>query len=862
MGIVTDYIRNLIIKQVDEYGLVLWYDPERHYASVVDDLSLPGTSVARYTDSFFALRHEIEPLMRNGKPPRLVIYVPLEPEQTHHALIEAEIAGVVMKPGQQPPSRNTRLSIAARNALKPVFGEATAATIEKQVETGMLTLADLDGLGNKAEGISKGVVSVIFGTSNPQEIALAFLSSAARDPEIEKKNAAGELAVLLHGTFEIELPAGKSLDEWRAQLARHLLTTDLLASLAGELPPKLATAKVASKPAARDECAVLARKWRMMRDLSDSYIEQAARVEKEIGLATINLTREQIAEAETFLAIERKLQRSIEGELLNQASEPLVEMARSRQSSFWAEQMPEVQARWALMALAGQLLLEAARIEAEIKASAFNAQAILACYTDGERPWSSLDTHHRHMERRYHNFDFDLDERDEALERLITRARQRYMEVASLMAERFLRRYQEGKFQLGKALRQTQIFEKKVKPKLVEGKTAYVWVDALRHEMARELVESLTPEFEVEFQPAVASVPTITEIGMAALLPTDQQPVCLVSVGGGKLALDIGGSVIKDRKDRIKFLKDRAGVTVFDARLDELLPNPKKRVRDGIRAAHLILITSQEIDTLGEEDNALLARRLMDDVLHQLKRAFRALREMGVQAIVVAADHGYLYGDELDSGMKIDAPGGETADLHRRVWIGRGGTAGTAYLRAKTSDFGMGDEYEIAAPWNLACFKAKGGASAYFHGGLSPQELIIPVVTLTPKQKKAASAEGDIVWKLIAGSQKISTRFFSVQITGVAAGLYEPVPPKVRVEIVAKETPLSTPISASYGFEEGTGDVQLRLAENDPRAIEPNTVTLMITQETEQKSATLRLLDATSGAELFRLDKIEFAITI
>lgn len=862
MGIVTDYIHNLIVKQVDEHGLVLWYDPEQHYASVIDNLSLPGTSVARYTDSFFALRHEIEPLMGNGKPPRLVIYVPLEPEQTHHALIEAEIAGVVIKPGQQPPTRNTRLSIAARNALKAVVGEATAATIEKQVEAGMLTLADLDGLGNTGEGISKGVVSVVFGTGNPQEIALAFVSSNARDPEIAAKNAAGELAVLLRSAFEIELPAGKSLDEWRAQLARHLLATDLLAALVGELPTKLATAKVATKLAAREVCVALARKWRMMRDLSDSYIEQAARVEKELGLAAINLTREQIAEAETFLAIERKLQRSMEDELLNQACEPLVELARRRQSSFWAEQLPEVQARWALMAVAGQLLLEAARIEAEIKASAFDAQAIFACYTDAERPWSSLDTHHRHMERRYHNFDFDLDERDEALERLITRARQRYMEVASLMAEQFLRRYQEGKFQLSKVLRQAQIFEKKVKPKLTEGKTAYVWVDALRHEMARELVESLTPEFEVEFQPAVASVPTITEIGMAALLPTGQHPVRLVGVGDSKLALAIGGQIIKDRKDRIKFLKENAGVPVFDARLDELLPSPKKRVRDGIRAAQLILITSQEIDTLGEEDNALLARRLMDDVLHQLKRAFRALREMGVQAIVVAADHGYLYGDDLISGMKIDAPGGETADLHRRVWIGRGGTAGAAYMRAKTSDFGLGDEYEIAAPWNFACFKAKGGASAYFHGGLSPQELIIPVVTLTPKHKKAASAEGEIVWKLIAGSQKISTRFFSVQVTGVAAGLYEPVPPKVRVEIVAKEMPLSTPISASYGFEEGTGDVQLRLAENDPRAIEPNTVTLMITPETEQKSAMLRLLDATSGAELSRLEKIELAIAM
>jgi hypothetical protein len=73
---------------------------------------------------------------------------------------------------------------------------------------------------------------------------------------------------------------------------------------------------------------------------------------------------------------------------------------------------------------------------------------------------------------------------------------------------------------------------------------------------------------------------------------------------------------------------------------------------------------------------------------------------------------------------------------------------------------------------------------------------------------------------------------------------------------------LSTPVSASYGFEEATGDVQLRPAEDDSRVLEPNTITLMITKEPSQKMVTIHLLDATSGAELQRLDKIEMAIAI
>ena len=44
-----------------------------------------------------------------------------------------------------------------------------------------------------------------------------------------------------------------------------------------------------------------------------------------------------------------------------------------------------------------------------------------------------------------------------------------------------------------------------------------------------------------------------------------------------------------------------------------------------------------------------------------------------------------------------------------------------------------------------------------------------------------------IDWKLIPGSQKLSTRFFSVQITGENTGLFDIAPPKVHVELRARD---------------------------------------------------------------------------
>ena len=141
----------------------------------------------------------------------------------------------------------------------------------------------------------------------------------------------------------------------------------------------------------------------------------------------------------------------------------------------------------------------------------------------------------------------------------------------------------------------------------------------------------------------------------------------------------------------------------------------------------------------------------------------------------------------------------------------------------------MESDLDIATPWTFACFKSKGGARAYFHGGLSPQELIIPVMVMTPNAQAFAGPPTGIAWKLRPGSAKLSTRFFSVQIAGEVTGLFDVEPPKVRVEVRANKKVVSSPVSASYGFEDATGEVKLKVLADDTKQIEPNTVTVMIT---------------------------------
>jgi len=66
MGTFSEYIRNLIAKQVDDNGLVVWYDPDRTYAEVAETLELPDTSILRYEKSFIKLRRQVDQKTLHG----------------------------------------------------------------------------------------------------------------------------------------------------------------------------------------------------------------------------------------------------------------------------------------------------------------------------------------------------------------------------------------------------------------------------------------------------------------------------------------------------------------------------------------------------------------------------------------------------------------------------------------------------------------------------------------------------------------------------------------------------------------------------------------------------------------------------
>ena len=871
MGKVTEELVRLITKQVQDHGIVVWYDPERVYTDLVGRLELPETTILQFEGSFFELRYRMEPFLEfvdeNGRfhadvdvPPRLLVYVPLDRATTQHALIEAESAGVVIEPGANPWQRNTRLKVLAERVFKQIAPDR-ASSIAKDVEAGRITLEELDWLADQTGDV--GAVKLIFGTTAVVDVALSFLSSDEHDESIANKHALPELANLFRSELSLEIDPDQPIGQARDELCQSLLLAELaLKAGNGEgTPAKLAAIPVPPVARQREQLLTVCHEWRNRLDLRETYAEAAKKVETRAQVMSLGLDASQLTDVQTFSCIEAILLNWAEARILAGETAEVLELANHRKSSFWSLREAEYQLRWVLLEIAARLFLAADRIETELKTVHSDAAAIIRAYTDGmlssgeePLPWYMLDRYHRRLEHRYVLLDLPLDKSGAQLERVIIHVRQRYSEVVGKCAESLANALQTGGFEVEGMLHQHDVFRKKVRPYIPESKTAYILVDALRYEMGLELIEGLKEEFEANSVPGIAQPPTITEVGMVALMPDADKGMELVDVGSGRVGVRIGNTLLKDRASRVKYFTTLISGNIRVLKLNELMKPTKKR-REDIAKADLILVTSQEIDRYGEEtEDEEEARRFMDEVLEKLRRGIRNLAFLGVRHMVVTADHGYLFSERLDEGMKIDAPGGHTVDLHPRVWIGRGGAELPGCLRVTSKQIGLGGDLELVFPKGIACFRTRGSTRGYFHGGLSLQELLVPVISITVgKSRPTDSTRAHVTIKL--AKPKITTRFFSIELRYTVGGLFGDDKKRVKVVVRADRTDVGTAAMAAYGFEEGTQEIVL---EKD----RPNAITMMLTAELDTPTVSVHVLDAATQVELAGEEDIPVEISI
>lgn len=393
-----------------------------------------------------------------------------------------------------------------------------------------------------------------------------------------------------------------------------------------------------------------------------------------------------------------------------------------------------------------------ATVRADISKVGSDVNSWIAAYAK-KNGWFMLDQAQRRLEAWVANLD------DEPEERPLNVVRGVYEDACCAMADGFTKALIANKWIISPSLHQTRIYSEIVssQPKPV----AYFFVDAMRYEMGVELSERLPKSVEVSVRAAISALPSITPIGMAALQPGASSSFSVVEQNG-KLGAMIDDTFLPDLIARKKFAASRVP-KLADITLDELLSLQPSKVTKKITDAQIIVVRSQEIDHAGERGFTYQARQVMDTVIDNLARAIRKLAAAGVEHCVLTADHGHLFfPSDRDESMRIDAPGGDQIELHRRCWIGRGGSTPAGCVRVPASALGYESDLDFVFPLGCGVFKA-GGDLAFHHGGPSLQEQVIPVVTVRMQiQARGRSSSGPVT--ATGFPDAVTNRIFSVTI--------------------------------------------------------------------------------------------------
>lgn len=846
MGLISTAVEALLRRQVADRGLVVWYDPRKTYGELVKRLAIADCTILQHAAGFFRLREQLEPILEcvneDGTlkadadiAPRVLVYVPVARATTEYALIEAESAGVVVEPDATTPERNSRLGRIVENVFREI-APAKAEHLGRQADDGLLTVEELDRMAGEAGATTAtGALQIVFGHVSAEEMLLQFAAVASHDAELKAKSAVPEILALIQSEVGLEMPATEDCEAVRAALVRHMLVSDLLIELGDrERPEALSRMAVPQSPSQRDTIVRVCRQWRNRTDIKDAYAEAAEPIEQDLNLSRIAWPLEAIEDSETFPFPDRLLLDHGVALFLRGDAVMAAELASARGSLFWANERPAWQLAWRVVESAGGLAQTAERVRSMLRQRKWALDELVDAYALHADPWMRLDRLSRDLEARHARWEAAVSEPD-LFESLMAKAREIYANAAGALAEAYAHALRQADFNSARHARHDSVFHDQVASNLsTEGKVALFMVDALRYEMAVELIDGLGAEFKAEISPALGCLPGITPVGMAALLPGAREGLLLeTATSGADVAID--GTTVTSRVQRLEWLTAHAGVPVCCSKLADAI-KPAFRRRKDFAAAKLVVVTSQEIDQLGEEGDEEGVRLYLVDVLEKLRRAVRVLAKAGVGRFVIAADHGFIYAPGIDPGLTMDAPGGKTVELHARAWIGEGGTAGAGFFRVKASDLGMQGSLEMAFPLGMGSFRVKGGVGAYVHGGVSPAENILPVVRLKPVSMPGAASETRV--HLTMSKPVITNRLFSVSVEMETEGLFAEKGRRLRFELLSGQQEAGRAATAAYGFEDGTGEVMVRTGE-------PNVVTFMLNADVGP-TVTVRVLDCQS----------------
>lgn len=744
MSLVSDLIRRKAESEIRSKGLLVWLDKEGTYSSLVDRWRLTAPlgefsfPVLAFRGSFLELLAEGRQTLSGRFPPKCLIHMPGFNEQSikETPLYEAYKAG-----------QRWRL------ALESLVEEAAAgrlppAQIKSLIESPDFSLETAEAALDKLEEVPQELKTLL-NRYGENRLILKFLAEPRKIMAEGGLGVQGGVAVLrnwLNKTLGMDEswfedwntpPEERDFPEVVASVAAaYLLCLEFVGDLT-QGPPTPRLERLAQKGKAyRTKAGEILKELRETKP--EEYKTLAKDVEANLLPAETSLQAAALGKLDTFL-FEADVFLSEALDLLrSEAWEKALSLATARlpgrkglevSQTFWLSSDIQRLWLWEWVASAARLGVSLVKAQTETKKMA-NLEAAAGEYVHGG--WET-DRQHREFavfSQRYAGGTNPL---------YFDRFTEVRLKLASLYRKSIDRQSQawntlcETTGFLGPSTtRQRHFFNRKVRPLLeMHPKVAVILVDALRYELGRDLEEILSEGGfgKIQSDWLLAELPTITSVGMNALMPAAQDEEMTPLLDDQESTIQgfrTGERQIRDPGSRCLALKDKTGTAVEWCSLEEFLALQGKDLNRFCQCS-LSVVSTQDIDQLGEAGALGLGINYFSESLARLKTAVTKLKAAGFGAVVIASDHGFLLGDEtLENNRAPKLPKPDRRYALDTLRTGENLTSVTfAQLQYRSEKEGRAVVFERSS--HLLSSRPAG---SFYHGGNSPQERIIPVLTL------------------------------------------------------------------------------------------------------------------------------------
>lgn len=612
-----------------------------------------------------------------------------------------------------------------------------------------------------------------------------------------------------------------------AGLLRKLFISEFIYQADGAKMDSLLQHRLPAK--GRRNAVVFLTQWRDSSGNAVSYDAAAAAVAKEqkISESLAEYSVESIQDVFTFWDAERRVIASLKDRLLSEMQsvnvESFAKVASARKAGHWlsgpGSQTPERRAMAdAYDAIVAAAELFALRTEHQHTLSFGTPGALLAAYQKELHHFDRLYRRFCTQSRPAQGLGWDL------LKTLAAEVERVYdqgflqplgVEWSRLLDEGFL-----GKWSLDALPAQQDFYSDNIRRHLVaaERRRAFVIIsDAFRYEAARELTEALNGRYRMtaELSTMLGVLPSYTALGMASLLPHQS----LAYSANGDVLVD--GKPVASTEARSKQLATVQGMACQASELRVLKLEEARAFTEGKR---VVYIYHNVIDAMGDsastEGETFQAVATCIDELAELVQF--CVNKLNAAKVWVTADHGFLFQQEAPTATdksKLSHKPANAWKAKKRYVIGRDlGDSPEAHHGSTAVTASTEDQVEFWIPRGANRFHFTGGAR-FIHGGAMPQEVIVPVVTVTQLRgtKIPSSRIEKVSVQVLGVNHKITTpvyRFELIQTEAVSerrkpitlrAAIYDGVRPVTSVESITFD-------STSDSIEERKKSLRLELS--------------------------------------------------